>query len=79
MLYNYVLCLFSRSLRFILYRLLRDKLDYTYSFEHIKSLKKRDFGSIFQWVKEVANGLGVKALQMHSPSLEWTEAYNLAR
>ena len=54
-------------------------MDYTYSFEHIKSLKKRDFGSIFQWVKEVANGLGVKALQMHSPSLEWTEAYNLAR
>lgn len=49
-----------------------------YSFEHILAIE-RDYyeGSIFKKLKEVANSLGIKALQMHGPSLDWTETYSI--
>lgn len=48
-----------------------------YSFEHILTIERECSEYTFKNIREVANSLGIKALQMHGPSLDWTETYSI--
>ncbi len=48
-----------------------------YSFEHILAAEKEGSEYIFKNIVEAVTSLGVVALQMHGPSLEWTETYSI--
>ncbi len=48
-----------------------------YSFEHILAIERDGSESIFKNIREVVESLGVAALQMHGPSLDWTETYSI--
>lgn len=48
-----------------------------YSFEHILAVEREGFEYAFKNIVEAAASLGVVALQMHGPSLEWTETYSI--
>jgi sugar phosphate isomerase/epimerase len=48
-----------------------------YSFEHILAAEKEGSEYIFKNIVEAVTSLGVVALQMHGPSLEWTEIYSI--
>lgn len=50
-----------------------------YSYEHILECEKRgDPKRTFKEIRELAASLGLRATQMHGPSLEWTDTYNIA-